>query len=194
MIFFAKTKKISLIISCMLCLSNFSYAEEATKNVEPKYIDATGTLSGIISIVAHEVKLKTEGLSSVEKHTYIKFKDELNKNLQTKSIKQNIYFKTANSELSDSAKTYLENIIYSVDGYKDLKIVVSGYSDSRGDASYNMKLSQQRADTVAKFLSSFGIKQEILSRGYGETFSSPETKNKEDYFYDRKVTITLTKN
>jgi outer membrane protein OmpA-like peptidoglycan-associated protein len=47
---------------------------------------------------------------------------------------------------------------------------VNGYTDSSGSPAYNLKLSQRRADSVAKELVSDGVQRsEIDIHGYGET-------------------------
>ncbi|WP_380183229.1 OmpA family protein [Kalamiella sp. sgz302252] len=55
------------------------------------------------------------------------------------------------------------------DKYPSLsKIVVNGYSDPVGDASYNLHLSRQRAETVARLLTDNGIDNSlIIKNGFG---------------------------
>ena len=51
-----------------------------------------------------------------------------------------------------------------------LRIEVRGHSDNIGEASYNQKLSERRADAVAEFMIKQGISPErIKSRGFGMT-------------------------
>ena len=55
--------------------------------------------------------------------------------------------------------------------YPATNAVIEGYTDSVGTDEYNMQLSQQRADSVVKFLEvNFGIDSSRLSaKGYGKT-------------------------
>ncbi|WP_159991347.1 OmpA family protein [Pelistega ratti] len=48
------------------------------------------------------------------------------------------------------------------------KVVVSGHTDPEGTASYNQRLSQQRAETVKKALQNAGITLPIEAVGYGK--------------------------
>jgi outer membrane protein OmpA-like peptidoglycan-associated protein len=48
-------------------------------------------------------------------------------------------------------------------------IYIEGYTDSSGPESYNLDLSQRRADAVRDFLIDSGISpNRIVTRGYGE--------------------------
>jgi peptidoglycan-associated lipoprotein len=54
--------------------------------------------------------------------------------------------------------------------YPGVKITVEGFADPRGSASYNVRLSQRRAEAVKTYLVSNGLTQENLATvGYGET-------------------------
>jgi outer membrane protein OmpA-like peptidoglycan-associated protein len=47
---------------------------------------------------------------------------------------------------------------------------LNAHTDARGDAAYNLKLSQQRADAAIGYLSSKGLpSQRFNSRGFGES-------------------------
>jgi outer membrane protein OmpA-like peptidoglycan-associated protein len=49
-----------------------------------------------------------------------------------------------------------------------IKIEVQGHTDNVGNAAYNQKLSQQRADSVKAYLTSHGIEaSRLTSKGYG---------------------------
>jgi OOP family OmpA-OmpF porin len=48
------------------------------------------------------------------------------------------------------------------------RVVVAGYTDRLGDAGYNLRLSQQRAETVKRYLAGKGVTVRIAARGYGK--------------------------
>lgn len=59
-----------------------------------------------------------------------------------------------------------------------------------GDATYNLKLSKFRAESVKKYLIQNGISEEkIIVRFFGEKYSSPATIK-----LDRKVEIEILTN
>ncbi len=75
----------------------------------------------------------------------------------------------------------------------DAKILVVGYTDSRGDAKYNQKLSERRAEAVKKYLEGeVAIKPEnITSEGKGEADPVGDNKTKEGQFQNRRVELTI---
>jgi len=61
-------------------------------------------------------------------------------------------------------------------GDPDVKFEVGGHTDGDGDAAYNLKLSQQRADAVRTQLIAMGIDaSRLTAKGYGKT--KPITDN-----------------
>ena len=70
--------------------------------------------------------------------------------------------------------------------------LVAGYTDKKGNADYNLKLSRQRAQAVVKALESRGVKPEQLkSKGYGATKAEvPATASDAERQKDRKVVVS----
>ena len=76
------------------------------------------------------------------------------------TLQSNVLFNYDESDLSDSGKTALEQILHIYckvilqDDYKDYlaEIIIDGYTDTDGDYSYNLQLSQQRSLAVAQYL------------------------------------------
>jgi outer membrane protein OmpA-like peptidoglycan-associated protein len=119
------------------------------------------------------------------------FKNLLNAKLQSDKLMQTFHFKTASSELSEQHSNYLTNIILNLNNYKNLNYEIIGYSDARGNAEYNQKLSEQRANSVLDILKSLGI-DNVSVKGFGESKSSA-SKSREDFFFDRKVELIIKK-
>lgn len=73
--------------------------------------------------------------------------------------------------------------------YPDLRILIEGHTDNVGNAKYNEKLSQQRADAVKKNLvDKYGIEASRLStKGYGLTKPIASNKTKEGRQKNRRV-------
>ena len=87
----------------------------------------------------------------------------------------------------------MKSIVLSLDNYQDLKYELVGYSDVRGNAEYNAELSLNRINSVFEVLNSLNVSNEnIIINNLGES-QSKETKEFEEYFFDRKVELVITK-
>lgn len=74
----------------------------------------------------------------------------------------------------------------------DKKIVVEGHTDSVGDDAKNLKLSQERADSVRTFLVSKGVKSDRISAvGKGEGVPIADNKSPEGRANNRRVEIVV---
>jgi len=73
------------------------------------------------------------------------------------------------------------------------KIAIVGYTDSRGNDSYNQKLSEARAEAVKKYLEGeVAIKAENISaEGRGKAEPIGDNKTKEGQFKNRRVEIQI---
>lgn len=70
----------------------------------------------------------------------------------------------------DSRKVIDDNLLELMQDKPTLNIEIRSHTDSRGNADYNMSLSEQRAQSVVNYLVSKGIDRErLMSRGFGET-------------------------
>lgn len=82
----------------------------------------------------------------------------------------NIYFEYDKAELTPESKIELQQLIIFMIQNPDLKIEIAAHTDNKGDANYNLKLSQERAKSVADFLISKGINAgRLVAKGYGMT-------------------------
>ncbi len=81
-----------------------------------------------------------------------------------------IYFDFDKSEIRADAAIELAKVVAVLKEYPLMNIDVRSHSDSRGKDSYNLKLSDDRAKSTAKWIINQGIdSSRIDARGYGET-------------------------
>ncbi|MEW6468551.1 MAG: OmpA family protein [Bacteroidota bacterium] len=87
-----------------------------------------------------------------------------------KIILKNVFFDFDKSTLRPESYAELDRLAKLLNDYPNLKIEISGHTDSKGSDDYNLKLSQDRAAVVVGYLVSKGInKDRLKSAGYGET-------------------------
>lgn len=75
----------------------------------------------------------------------------------------------------------------------DVKIHLVGYTDSRGSAKYNQKLSEKRAESVKKYIEGEATiaPEKITSEGKGEADPVGDNKTKEGQFKNRRVELMI---
>lgn len=71
-------------------------------------------------------------------------------------------------------------------------IIITGHTDSVGSDEYNQKLSEERANTVEKYLESKGVPADKMStKGYGKTKPIASNETAEGRAQNRRVEIHL---
>jgi len=92
---------------------------------------------------------------------------------------KNIFFETNKYELQKESFPELNRLADFIIKHADIKIEISGHTDNVGSSQYNLQLSQQRANSVKKYLISKNCKpNQLIAKGYGE--SKPITDNSTD--------------
>ena len=87
-----------------------------------------------------------------------------------------ILFPTGGTNLTDEANKKIAAAVEHAGKYKDVRIVVSGYTDTQGSKAANQTLSEKRARVVAAALRIRGIAASaIKARGFGEEFLDART-------------------
>ena len=72
--------------------------------------------------------------------------------------------------LRPKSKEILDKLVEFLQLNDNITIEIRSHTDSRGDDSYNLKLSDRRAASVVKYLVAHGInKKRLESKGMGET-------------------------
>ncbi|MEM7084306.1 MAG: OmpA family protein [Pseudomonadota bacterium] len=103
-----------------------------------------------------------------------------------------LQFAKGSSTLNRRARGVLDRAANTLDKYPELLIEVAGYTDSRGDAGRNRTLSQQRADSVRRYLETIGIaRTRLSSRGYGEEEPIASNDSAAGRAINRRVVLKL---
>ena len=124
-------------------------------------------------------------------------KIETEKQVVINSLLQSIYFDYDKSEVKPEYNGIIKfiaeylNSLYA--NNKDVLILVSGFTDSKGSVSYNKSLSERRAMAVKRALIDNGVPFEILkSNGEGSLVAKANITSTDDIRkFDRKVNIEI---
>ena len=109
------------------------------------------------------------------------------------TLNGSVLFVTAEATLMPSAKLKLNNVAEALTQQdSESKIVVGGYTDSQGDAAYNMDLSQRRARAVRDYLVARGIAADrVTAQGFGLTMPIGDNATPEGRANNRRVEIVV---
>lgn len=110
----------------------------------------------------------------------------------TLNMPGNITFMTGSADLNASFFRVLDGVALVLKKYDKTIVEVDGHTDSVGKPDYNQKLSERRANAVAQYLISKGIKQErTLTVGAGEMHPVASNETEAGRTLNRRVELTL---
>lgn len=93
---------------------------------------------------------------------------------------KDILFETNSFALSEKSKFILKQFAKFLSENPNVEIMIQGHTDDVGDDAKNLKLSEDRAQEVRKYLISLGIEEKRLkAKGFGET--KPKLPNDDPY-------------
>jgi outer membrane protein OmpA-like peptidoglycan-associated protein len=86
----------------------------------------------------------------------------------------------------------LENLTGILKKNPGLKIEISGHTDHKGDAKYNLNLSQKRAESVLNYLVQQGISaSRLTAKGYGDTQPVAPNDTEENRSRNRRIELKV---
>lgn len=105
---------------------------------------------------------------------------------------QNGHFDLGSSTLNSDTKLELNNLAELMKKEPSISIRVDGHTDSQGDEQSNQKLSEQRANSVKKYLVQKGVdKNRIQTRGFGDNRKLSNENTEEGKQKNRRIEITI---
>ncbi|MBN2362198.1 MAG: OmpA family protein [Deltaproteobacteria bacterium] len=109
-------------------------------------------------------------------------------------ILDKVYFAFNKAVIEKRSFPLLDNVATVLNAHPEiLKVRVEGHTDSVGDADYNRKLSQQRADAVKEYLVGKGVDGERLeTAGYGPDKPVETNKTSAGRAKNRRVEFNIT--
>jgi len=96
---------------------------------------------------------------------------EAQKRIHTLTLNNKVTFKRQSTNITEKSRSIVNEIANILLENSKLKIEIAGHTDSRGRASLNKRISQDRANSVKNELVSLGVDSgRIKAIGYGEDF------------------------
>jgi outer membrane protein OmpA-like peptidoglycan-associated protein len=105
---------------------------------------------------------------------------------------QDILFPVDSAELQPAVVPDLRAVAANLNRFPDGTVEVVGHTDNTGAASYNLQLSQRRAQSVANVLTAAGVPQgRLLVRGVGDDQPRASNLTPEGRAQNRRVEIII---
>lgn len=110
----------------------------------------------------------------------------------TLDMPSGITFAFNSSDVNSQFYPVLDKVAATLSEYNQTTVNVAGHTDSVGSDSYNQRLSEQRASSVASYLQSRGVaNQRLQISGYGESRPVDSNETESGRANNRRVEITL---
>lgn len=104
-----------------------------------------------------------------------------------------VLFELGKADINSSAYVNLQKLADFLKQNPERLVLIEGFTDSTGSDSLNLRLSQDRADAVARELVNRGIDfKRITTRGYGKAFPVASNSNASDRALNRRVEVTIS--
>lgn len=105
-------------------------------------------------------------------------------------VLRGVNFKTNSDELTEKSLGILNKVSRTLTDNPDLKVMISGHTDSDGDAAYNKDLSSRRAKSVVEYLVSKKVNADnLISKGFGEEQPIATNETTEGKALNRRVEV-----
>ncbi|MEO5649099.1 MAG: OmpA family protein [Ginsengibacter sp.] len=110
-------------------------------------------------------------------------------------ILKNIFFDTKKTDLKAESISELDNVVRLMNENPNMKILISGYTDSVGKAADNLKLSAGRSLSVVNYLVSKGINNSRLSsKGFGADNPIADNTTEQGRALNRRTQLSVVSN
>lgn len=108
------------------------------------------------------------------------------------TLQEGVLFEYNRAELKPGAMRSLEPLITFLREHPDRTLLIEGHTDSTGSDSYNLDLSQRRAEAVRNFLAVNGISADrVVARGYGEAYPVTTNTTEAGRQQNRRVEVVI---
>ncbi len=101
---------------------------------------------------------------------------------------QVVHFEIDDAVIPDANKSVLDRAVEIMKQVPDMKLMIIGHTDKTADAAYNMKLSQERAQSMKDYMVSKGADaSKLMTKGMGETDPIADNSTDQGRFRNRRI-------
>ena len=102
-----------------------------------------------------------------------------------------VVFEYDSDRLRPEALATLDEAIETLRRHPHLRVELAGHSDDRGSETYNLALSQRRADAVRRYLIERGVTNVLTVHGYGESDPVADNRTESGRAENRRVVLRI---
>lgn len=104
----------------------------------------------------------------------------------------NVHFDTDKASLRPDSYAELSELLDYLQRHEEVKIEIAGHTDNVGTEAHNLKLSQDRANTIRNYLIGKGIKAvRLTAKGYGATKPVADNATAEGRQQNRRTEVQI---
>ena len=180
------------LICLRMCKSSSTDVPTTTPVVETAKTDTAQTVTGekTLKLTDGEIKVKAGSFLDLLYTVVTDAQGDTSKSL----VFKNVNFEKNKTDLTDSSKTQLNDLVKIMKAYPKFDIKINGYTDSRGDEDENKKLSSGRAASVKAYLTARDIYEErIKTEGFGAVNPIESNETEEGRVKNRRIEVKITK-
>lgn len=109
---------------------------------------------------------------------------------QDNKVSVQINFATDKADILPDSQAQIEQIVALLKDNPDLKLGIYGHTDNTDDAAHNLKLSDQRAQSMVAVLTKAGIERNRLTaKGFGDTQPVADNTSDDGKAKNRRVEL-----
>lgn len=104
----------------------------------------------------------------------------------------NVHFDTDKATLRPDSYRQLTELLEYLQRHPDIKVEIAGHTDNTGTDAHNLKLSQDRANTIRNYLLGKGIKPaQVNAKGYGSSVPVADNNTEEGRQQNRRTELRI---
>ena len=177
------------------------FSDDKTKALVKVHTDATGKFQVLIPVKA-TYSLKYKNFATDVDYTKMTVPADKEATYEVKImidppkdyVLDNVYFETGKSNLKATSNKALDDLVEVLKLKSTMMIEIQGHTDNVGKDEDNLKLSQDRANEVKKYLTSKGIDgSRVTAKGYGATMLVADNSSDAGKAKNRRTSLKVIK-
>lgn len=154
-------------------------------------------------IVTREAEAGLKNVDAERTQVRLDVRTEQLKALQSMKAKQtdrgqvitfgDVLFDTGKSELKYGSQRDFQQLAGFLSENPERKVRIEGFTDSTGNGASNQRLSERRADAVARALENLGVGAErLITKGYGQQYPIADNSSADSRQLNRRVEVIIS--